>query len=266
MVIIDAHTHIPSKPTMGVFVRLSVEQLIQDMDDNGIDITVTMPNVYPAETRIKVAQMENDWIASNVKKHPNRLIGVGLTNVFMDTPPKQGQFWSSTGAEVGAEEVERCITKLKLKGIKLHGSLAMCPIYPTALKTILQKCVDLKVPLIEVHSAYHQLTNPPERIAFIAKQYPELTFYMNHMGGPHGELNAISVAKQVPNLVLGTSACDKWAIRYAVKQLGAHRVLWASDNAYHAPSVEFEKLKSAGLTKQEFDLVAGENMARILNL
>jgi hypothetical protein len=31
-------------------------------------------------------------------------------------------------------------------------------------------------------------------------------------------------------------------------------------------SVEFEKLKSAGLTKQEFDLVAGENMARILKL
>ena len=86
------------------------------------------------------------------------------------------------------------------------------------------------------------------------------------MGGPHGELHAISVAKHTPNVVLGTSACDKWAIRYAVKQIGAHRVLWASDNSYHSLEVELLKLKSAGLTKNEFKLVAGENMARILNL
>ena len=264
MVIIDAHTHIPTKPNPRTFFfRLTPKQLIQDMNDNGIDMAVIMTSP-PRNTKLEVTKTENDWIASNVKKRPTRFIGLGFTNVFTDIPPKIGQYYSLEGGEMGAQEVERCITQLKLKGIKLHGYV--CPIYPTALKTILQKCVDLKVPLIEVHSSYHQLTNPPERIAFIANQYPELTFYMNHMGGPHGELHAISVAKHTPNIVLGTSACDKWAIRYAVKQLGAHRVLWGSDDYCHAPSVEFEKLKSAGLTKEEFDLVAGENMARILNL
>ncbi len=264
MVIIDSHTHLPTKPNPRTFFfRLTPKELIQDLDDNGIDMAVTMTSP-PRNTKLGITQIENDWIASNVKKHPKRLIGLGFTNVFSDTPPKVGQYYSSEGGEMGAQEVERCIKKLKLKGIKLHGYV--CPIYPTALKKILQKCVDLKVPLIEVHSAFHQITNPPERIAFIANQYPELTFYLNHMGGPHGELHAISVAKHTPNIVVGTSACDKWAIRYAVKQLGAHRVLWASDDYCHAMSVEFEKLKSAGLTKQEFELVAGENMARILNL
>jgi predicted TIM-barrel fold metal-dependent hydrolase len=266
MVRIDAHTHLPSKPSRIVFVRKKLDEMIREMDENGIDITITMPDVYPGETMLKVTQSENDWIAECVQKHPQRLIGLGLTNVFMDVPPSPGQLWSSAGAEMGAQEVERCITQLGMKGIKLHGSLAMCPIYIRPLTQILEKCVELKVPLIEIHSSFHQITNPPERIALIAQRFPELIFYINHMGGPHGELHAISVAKHTPNVVLGTSACDKWAIRYAVKQIGAHRVLWASDNAYHSLKVELLKLKSANLTKSEFDLVAGENMARILNL
>lgn len=264
MVIIDAHTHLPSKPNPRTFFfRLTLEELIGDMNENGIDRSVTMTSP-PRDTRLKVTQKENDWIANCIKKYPKRLIGLGFTNVFTDKPPSIGEYWSSIGADMGAKEVERCIKELGMKGIKMHGYV--CPIYPTALTKILQKCVELKVPLIEIHSGFHQITSLPERIAFIANQYPELTFYMNHMGGPHGELHAISVAKHTPNLVLGTSACDKWAIRYAVKQLGAHRVLWASDNYCHAVSVEFEKLRSAGLTKQEFKLVAGENVARILDL
>jgi predicted TIM-barrel fold metal-dependent hydrolase len=266
MVIIDAHTHLPRESSTISFVHKTLEELVREMNENGVDITVTMPNVYPGETSLKVAQAENDWIAQCVKKHPKQLIGLGLTNVFLDTPPTPGEMFSSVGAEMGAKEVERCITELGLKGIKLHGSLAMCPIYLRPLRQILQKCVELKVPLIEVHSSFHQSTNRPERIAYIAQYFPELTFYMNHMGGPHGELNAIGVAKYTPNIVLGTSACDKWAIKYAVKQAGADRVLWASDNAYHSIEAEMAKLKSAALSREEFELVAGGNMARILGL
>ncbi len=266
MVLIDAHTHLPSKPSQIVFVHKKLDELIREMDEHGIDITVTMPDVYPAETMLKVVQSENDWIAECVKKHPKRLIGIGLTNVFKDVPPQKGQLWSSDGMEMGAKEVERCIKQLGMKGIKLHGSLTMCPIHLRPLTQILEKCVELKVPLIQIHSAYFQITNPLERIALIAQHYPELTIYVNHMGGPRGELHAISVAKRTPNLVLGTSGCDKWAIRYAVKQLGAHRVLWGSDNSYFSVEIELIKLKAAGLTKEEFDLVAGENVVRILKL
>ena len=117
-----------------------------------------------------------------------------------------------------------------------------------------------------MHSSFFQLTNPLERLALIAQRFPELTFQVQHMGSNHGELYAISVAKYTPNLVVGTSGCDKWGIRYAVKQLGAERVLWGSDNSYFSIEVELAKQKSAGLTRKEFKLVAGGSAARILGL
>ena len=59
---------------------------------------------------------------------------------------------------------------------------------------------------------------------------------------------------------------DKAYFEYSADSASTWVDLWASDNYCHAVSVEFEKLRSAGLRKQEFKLVAGENVARILNL
>ena len=62
MVIIDAHTHLPSKPNPRTFFfHLTLEELIEDMNENGIDKAVTMTSP-PRDTRLQVTQKENDWI------------------------------------------------------------------------------------------------------------------------------------------------------------------------------------------------------------
>ena len=45
MVLIDAHTHLPSKPSRIVFVRKKLDEMIHEMDKNGIDITITMTRI-----------------------------------------------------------------------------------------------------------------------------------------------------------------------------------------------------------------------------
>jgi predicted TIM-barrel fold metal-dependent hydrolase len=53
-----------------------------------------------------VGVKDNEYVAKSVKKYPNMLIGFALVD------PQRGR--------EAAEELKRCVTKLGIKGLKLH--------------------------------------------------------------------------------------------------------------------------------------------------
>jgi uncharacterized protein len=53
-------------------------------------------------------------------------------------------------------------------------------------------------------------------------------------------------------------------IKETVEQLGAHRVLFASDGPGCDPTLEVEKVRRAGLTPEEEALIFEGNIARLL--
>jgi len=82
---------------------------------------------------------------------------------------------------------------------------------------------------------------------------------MDYMGYQVGWVdNAIILAQKHENIILGTTAMPfHEKIRYAVKQLGANRVIYSSN----APSIyslpEIEGVRVAGLSHQELSMVMG---------
>jgi uncharacterized protein len=87
------------------------------------------------------------------------------------------------------------------------------------------------------------------------------------MGGYFHVDEAIDMAERHPNLYLETSAMPyPWKIAEAVRRIGAHRVLYASDGPGCNPALEVQKVRILGLPPEDERLVLGGNAARLLRL
>ena len=264
MVIIDSFVQLTRDPEIIPFVRYTPKELLEDMKDNGVDIAVVCPNVNPYETKVENVPEKNDWIAQCVKKHPKQLVDLGLT-----TP------WC--GAEMGAQEVERCITELGMKGIILTKTKIMpAGDYVKHLTKIFEKCHELNVSMLL------NATRPGwngDDIAFIATQFPDVTVIMGSMGGHNWEaFSSVEMGIETKNVIFGLSDLyfNPLALTYAIRKLGAERVVWGSHEHYNSQASSLIELKQTKLSKwsqplkeitdEEFKAVAGENISRILGL
>jgi len=264
MVIIDAHVHLTRNSKTIPFIRYTPTELLKDMNINGIGKAIVCPNIDPYSTKIENVKRENDWIAECIKRNPKRLIGFGLT-----TP--------STGEKMGAQEVERCIKKLEMKGIILTRTKIL-PIgyYVDYLTKIFEKCIELNVPIL-------MNGNRPgwngEDITFIAQQFPNATVIMGSMGGHNWEqFGVVEIASETTNIIFDISDCyfNPIAITRAIRIMGKKNVIWGSREPYNSQSASLKELQLAKLkrwntplkavTQEEFELVAGKNIARILGL
>ena len=84
------------------------EKRLRDMDANGVDMQVLAPTVFtffyqhePA-LGLACAALQNEEIAAGIKRHPDRFLGIG--GVPLQAP------------ELAAQELERAMTKLGLRG------------------------------------------------------------------------------------------------------------------------------------------------------
>jgi predicted TIM-barrel fold metal-dependent hydrolase len=92
---------------------LTADQLIQDMDETGIQRAVVLSVAYwfgsPNNTRAGEeyanVRAENDWVATQVSGYPDRLVA------FCGVSPLK---------DYAVQEVRRCAGKLRMKGLKLH--------------------------------------------------------------------------------------------------------------------------------------------------
>jgi predicted TIM-barrel fold metal-dependent hydrolase len=95
---------------------LTADQLIQNMDETGIQRAVVLSVAYwfrgpPRPNRVWTGdeyvnvQAENDWVAAQVARYPNRLVAFCGVNPLRDYAEK---------------EVRRCAGELHVKGVKMH--------------------------------------------------------------------------------------------------------------------------------------------------
>ena len=236
--------HVDDIPALGW--TLDVAECIRRMDEAGIARGVVMTIVDAPEVNPQALELIADACAA----HPGRL------EAFARIHPWYG--------EESVALLERAITELGFKGLKLHP-----------VTTIAHPAGEDTLRLIRVAAAHHAPTlfhcgdeplTTPLAIARAAEACPEATIILGHMGGYFHADEAIEVAERHPNLVLETSAMPYPAkIRDAVERLGAERVLYASDGPACSPRLEVEKVRLAGLDPESERLVLGENTARILD-
>jgi predicted TIM-barrel fold metal-dependent hydrolase len=172
--IVDTHVHIwgmepdyPVGPTASNFTSrpdewATAEELIEDMDANGVDVSVLVQTSW--------STWDNGYIADSAARWPQRFVGHGMIDPLDHAN--------------NAETARHWIEDRGLVGFRFH------PMYYKDQKVLTH---DANRPLWEVLAAHDAViqfhTSPPfaDQIDEIATRHPTLKLLIDHMGYPRVE-------------------------------------------------------------------------------
>ena len=246
-IVIDAHAHFGYMGTFGQR-DISIEETLAAADEAGIDKIC----ISSIEAIVLEVEKGNKAVYEVMKQYPDRIIG------FATIP-------SPYFGKRGLEEIQRAVEVYGMKGI---GEVETTRDYPIDIPqwiAVLEKSVDLKVPVL-VHSS-------PGPCARAAERVPEATILLAHIGTGWGVtvaewIDAIEMAKTHANVYLETctsiTACG--TIEMAVEELGPERIVFGTDSPLLDPSVMKAKITGADISAEARLNVLGQNMARLLRI
>ncbi|MFO8089133.1 MAG: amidohydrolase family protein [Desulfatiglandaceae bacterium] len=278
--IIDAHTHVfpefiredrpaffQTEPAFETLYRdeksrcIGYEQLIQGMDENGVDLSVTFG--FPWLSR-ELCRRHNDYVIEAVEAYPDRLKG------FCCVPADRD--WA-------AEEVRRCLEG----GLSGIGELAF---YGRDFsEDLVVSCSDVMAAAMERNAPVMLHTNEPvgadypgkapmtlRGIYGFVKAYPENRLILAHWGGGiiFYELMKREISGRLKNVWFDTAA-SPYLYRpeiypLAVAAAGAGKILFGSDFPLIPPRRYFTEMTSSGLGSEEMACICGENAAGLLSI
>jgi predicted TIM-barrel fold metal-dependent hydrolase len=108
----------------------------------------------------------------------------------------------------------------------------------------------------------------PLGIGALARRFPDVTILMDHMGYREWTSDAIEVARDNPNVYLGTTiaAVEPVTVERAVRELGPERVVYGSNWPNVFSDLAVEAIRRQRLGTEVEQLVLGGNLARILGM
>src|SRR5699024_11525456 len=118
----------------------SEEKLLEEIDKEVIDIQVLSPVPVTfsywsdPDKGLELAKFQNDFIASIVKEHPKRFIGLG-TVPLQDT-------------DLAIKEMDRAVNELGLKGIQIGSNVNGKNLDDESLERFFKAADELHVPSI----------------------------------------------------------------------------------------------------------------------
>ena len=171
------------------------------------------------------------------------------------------------------EEVERCILKGKLRGVKLEASTFASD---KRVFYIADICQNLNIPLlIHCWNTFSLGRNPvagcyqtdPEDVVILSKNFPKLRIIAAHLRGI--DIRGIMEIKKFENIYVDTSGAQPIAgiIEFAVKKIGSERILFGSDVYFPGGrdvSVQLMAVLSSKIKTKEKENILFKNAKRIL--
>ena len=243
-----------------IFDGMSIEQMIGEMDDAGVDRCV-LSSFYHQE----MAVVSNEEVAEVVRRYPDRFIGSGTVNPLerpMDV----------------ARGVERLVTELGMRAVRLEpymygDGVTGLPPNDKHYWPVYLKCSELGVPVcIQVGHTGPLLPSECGRPIYldeVALAFPDLTIIGCHLGQPwHEEM--MTLAWKHPNVYVETSARTPkhWPRSFVefTRGWGREKVIWATDY----PLLSFERtlaeLDEMDLPPEILRNVVRDNAARAFGL
>jgi uncharacterized protein len=254
--------------------KLFVQDLIDTMDEHGVDKAVIQPGA---------STLTNDEVVQVVAMHPDRLIGLARWDHFDPRPGRRG----SGGMLEAADAMERGIRDLGLHGI---GEVALGLWYPVPLdelhihvRPMMEVARAYQVP-VAFHTGWHVHGVPlryeqPILLDDIALEYPDVPIIFNHMGCSDRQFfdQCLMVARRHEHVLLQTSHSRTEFVEEAVNGIGAERVMFASDFNVEYRSkarslgidivgINLRTVNEARISDDAKELILGKNMARLLGL
>ncbi|HEX8397074.1 MAG TPA: amidohydrolase family protein [Pyrinomonadaceae bacterium] len=262
---------------------LTADQLIRDLDETGIQRAVILSVAYwfggpPRPLRIWIGdeytnvRAENDWVASQVSRYPDRLVA------FCGISPLK---------DYAVKEVRRCASELRMKGVKLHfrssGVNVLNPEHLEKVRRVFETANELGLAIV-----VHTNVNPygREQAEVFLKELlpaaPDVVVQIAHLwGGNQFVPSALTVFAdavaagdpRTKNMYFDLTEVEAAAaitsnpsqtmqqIARFIRQIGLKRILYGSDAAAtsDAPPTSLRWARLRGklpLTNEELRIVA----------
>jgi len=206
------------------------------------------------------ALIDNDEVASFVRQHPDRLVGVA--SVDLSRPMD------------AVRELRRCVRDLGFRALRIVPWLWGWPPDDRRYYPLYAECVELGVPFcLQVGHTGPLMSSETGRpipyLENVALEFPELQIVAGHIGAPWTQ-EIISLATKFPNLYIDTSAYK--ATRYPpdfiefMRGRGSKKVLFGTNYPMLTPSACLEGVGALGLSKEAEQLFLSGNAARVFKL
>jgi len=253
------------------------EQLLQEMDDAGVEFTLLMGGPEDAFWDYKNCRFaSNEKVLKAVRDHPDRLIG----NVYLD--PR-----CTDAIDIFIkyrDEGFKCVKMFPPVGF-MPDDERFFPLYEKIEEAgvpILFHAGQTNIRIISKEPGVRRATNSkyshPLNFDMIARLFPKMPIVLAHMGYPH-YVDAWSVAHANSNIYLDIAGSGPWTegIPIVFNAVGGRqfipvdfkRVLWGTDNClvqseHMARSDVY--LRQMGCPASEREMVFGETAKKLLSL
>jgi len=260
---IDSHMHINGRNINWGWEHNDL--IIEAADKLGIDkLAVSIPANrrfpmrdenpfdYNIPTMDEIRQ-DNDDVLAAMNRYSGRILGY---------------CYVLPGYKESIDEIDRCLDQGMI-GIKVYNQYK---IWDPVFYPIIEKSIKEKFPIL-VHAGF--ATSPEEwdfepnmshaaDFAYISRLYPEAMIIEGHIGGGGDWEWAIKHLREAPNIYLDTagSVVDEGMIDMAVRELGAERLLFATDMTMES---NVAKIMAADLTDEQRNDIFGRNFQKILD-
>jgi aminocarboxymuconate-semialdehyde decarboxylase len=272
------------------------ERRLHDMDAHGVDVQLLAPTVFtffyqhePA-LGLACAALQNDEIAAELRRHPGRFLGIG--GVPLQAP------------ELAAQELERCVTTLGLRGVMIGTHVRGRNLDDPALAPFWAKAAALGA-FIFVHphggagaerlGSYYlrnlvglpfETTIAGASLVFggVLERHPDLKVCLSHGGGflpyqagrlrhgydvrPEARVNLAHPPEQsLDRLFYDTILHAKPALEFLVSSVGAERVLLGSDYPFDMGNLDcVARIATLDIAAADRDLIVGGYAQRVLGV
>ncbi|MCI0438218.1 MAG: amidohydrolase [Chloroflexi bacterium] len=279
--IVDTHVHIwemppiaPIGPTAPNFTSLpdepgTAEELLADMDANGVDYTVLVQTSW--------STWDNGYVADSAKKYPNRFVAHGLVDPLAPDNAEIARYW---------------VEERGMVGFRFH------PEYYDDIEILTRPEDAAMWKTISEIGAIVQVHNRPRnahQLDAVAAKYPNITWLIDHLMYPevawapkYEAYQPVLALARHPNVYMKISDVHSRSkqgfpyqdmhpvIKKVIDAFGIERCLWGTGYPGHHrqrhnwPSLADElRLIREGLpflSQSDKDRILGENAARIWRL
>ena len=245
--ICDSHCHL--KHGNRERTEYSARQIVEAMDGAGIDRSVVFAMCVSSSRAAEIAYRA-------YKEFPDRLIPYAYAIPHISEP--------------ALPHVERAVTELGFRGIKVHGGETRLTDY--VIDPGFELAARLGVPGLVDFAGNVEFTSR------IAAAFPRTTIIVAHMGRylctDRGLLDQfIQIAEKHENVILDTSGVViPGKVAEAVHRIGSDRMAWGIDGPYPAPDLasfakeEIERIRVLPVSEKDKDNLFWGTIARLLKL
>ncbi len=227
-----------------------VEDMLERADRAGVDKALVQS---VATTPHQVSSI-NRFIAAEVEKHSDRLIGFGTLH------PASEDIIGDL----------RELLSLGLKGVKLHPDIQDFKIDDYRALSIYEACEAHGVPILFHAGDSRYDRSNPNRLVPVLRIYNRLTVIAAHFGGYSMWEEAAEALAGLPNLYVDCSSSMPFLsdekIKEYIRRFGDDRVLFGSDYPMWTAEREIPRLLSLNLPKESYRKIFSENIMALLGL